>query len=416
VLEKPLLDILSQKLGDAAQRVRGMRSNESLSDFDFALAGICRVLSKSRSGREWLQCDTLFEICRSTFFDALQSTRRGNLIRELARRFTAELTEIMREGGIDFLADMPKLANVEVLAVDGHEIEHPQHANKNKKGRFTTMAMIYQMDLHTGLSLPFVRTGRDGLKAHEWPEFKRKLAQQINERKRHTPLFYVLDRAYIDTSFWNDMKKKNVFMVSRFKENMKPMMKQPVPFDRTDPRNKGVLGCFLISFESGGMAYLIEYIDPETQTEYKFITTAAQLHPGEISWLYFCRWRIEKTFDTFENDLEEKKAWATGNTAQLQQAYFISMAGNFLRYIEQMLDRHHGLRDEKVIEKYRQQLERREAFAKKNGRGLSPFMNAGRRMAKLSLQYIRCFRKHFFGRSPPQVYLPEFSEALRAYL
>ena len=197
---------------------------------------------------------------------------------------------------------------------------------------------------------------------------------------------------------------------------MKPVVKEPVPFDRADPRNQGVSECFLISFESGGMAYLIEYIDPETQTEYKFITTATQLQPGEIAWLYFCRWRIEKTFDTFENDLEEDKAWATGNTAQLQQACFISMAGNFLRYIEQILDRHHGLADEKVVRKYRRQLDRRETAARQKGGSLSPFMDAGRRMAKLSLQYIRCFRKHFFGNSPPQVYLPEFGEALRAYL
>jgi hypothetical protein len=416
VLEKTLMDILSQRLADAAQRVRGMRSNASLSDLDFALAGICRVLSKSRSGREWLQCDTLFEICRSTFFDALQSTRRRDVMDHLARRFTADLTEIMKADGIDFLSDMPKLADVEVLAVDGHEIEHPQHADKNNKGRCTTVAMIYQMDLHTGLSLPFARAGKDGLKAHEWPAFKRKLAVQIKERKHHTPLFYVLDRAYIDTSFWDAMRKKNVFMASRFKENMKPMIKEPVPFDRADPRNQGVSGCFLISFESGGMAYLIEYIDPETQTEYKFITTATQLQPGEIAWLYFCRWRIEKTFDTFENDLEENKAWATGNTAQFQQAWFIAMAGNFLRYIEQLLDRHHGLADEKVVRKYRQQLDKRKAAAVKKGRSLSPFLDAGRRMAKLSLQYIRCFRKHFFGKSPPEAYLPDFGRALCAYL
>lgn len=416
MLEKTLMDLLSQSLADAAQRVRGMRSNASLSDFDFALAGICRVLSKSRSGREWLQCDTLFGICRSTFFDALQSVRRREVIGDLARRFTADLTEIMKANGTDFLADIPKLAGVEVLAVDGHEIEHPQHADKNKKGRSTSVAMIYQMDLHTGFSLPFARAGRDGLKAHEWPEFKRKLAAQIKERKHHTPLLYVLDRAYIDTSFWDVMRKKNVFMVSRFKENMKPMVKEPVPFDRTDPRNKGVSGCFLISFESGGMAYLIEYVDPETNMEYKFITTASQLQPGEIAWLYFCRWRIEKTFDTFENDLEENKAWATGNTAQFQQAWFIAMAGNFLRYIEQLLDRHHGLADEKVVRKYRQQLDKRKAAAVKKGRSLSPFLDAGRRMAKLSLQYIRCFRKHFFGKSPPETYLPDFGRALCAYL
>jgi hypothetical protein len=264
---------------------------------------------------------------------------------------------------------------------------------------------ICQMDLHTGLSLPLARAGQDGLKAHEWPAFK-----------RHSSLFYVLDRAYIDIAFWDRIKKSNVFMVTRYKENMKPMMKQPVPFDRNDPRNAGVTGCVLVSFSGLGLAWLIEYADPETGAEYKLLTTTDQLQPGEIAWLYFCRWRIEKTFDTFENDLEEGKAWATGNTAQLQQACFIAMAGNLFRYIAQMLDIHHGLRDEKVVRKYRRRLDQRQADAAGKGRNLSPFMNAGRRMAKLSLQYIRCFRKHFFGKSPPETYLADFGPALRAYL
>lgn len=415
VLESSLLDILSQKLTEAAQRVRGMRNNTSLPDLEFALAGISRVLSKSRSGREWLQCNLDFKICRSTFFDALKSVRRKGIIWELSQHFTEGLSATMRKAGIDFLADMPKLADVAVIAVDGHEIEHPQHAVKNKKGRFTTVAMIYQMDLHTGLCLPFSRVGEDGLKAHEWPGFKQKLIEQIKARKRHAPVFYVLDRAYIDIAFWDRMRKKNVFMVTRYKKNMNPMMKQPVPFDRNDSRNQGVTGCFLLGFDGKGTAYLIEYTDPETGVEYKFITTSAHLAPGEIAWVYFCRWRIEKTFDTFENDLEEKKAWATGNIAQLQQACFIAMAGNFLRYIEQMLDQHHDLRDEKVTQKYQRQLDKRTSASKKKGRCLSPFMDAGRRMAKLSLQYIRCFRIHFFGKSPPETYLPEFGKALRAY-
>ncbi|TFG38611.1 MAG: hypothetical protein E4H48_10310 [Syntrophobacterales bacterium] len=416
MLESPLMDILSRRLADAAQRVRGMRNNESLSDFDFALAGICRVLSKSRSGREWLRCDEFFEIARSTFFDALQSARRGGVVRELAHRFAAELAETMRAGGVDFIADIPTLADVEVIAVDGHEIEHPQHAERNAKGKFTSVKTIYQMDMHSGLSLPLARVGEDGLKAHEWPPFKRQLSERIKGRKRHSPLFYVLDRAYVDIAFWDKMGRKNVFMLTRYKENMNPMMKQPVDFDRKDPRNAGVTGCFLLSFAGLGMAYLIEYTDPESSTEYKFITTATQLQPGEIAWLYFCRWRIEKTFDTFENDLEEGKARATGNTAQLQQAHFISRAGNFLRYIAQMLDIHHGLRDGKVVRKYQRHLEIREAAAAGKGRCLSPFLDAGRRMAKLSLQYIRCFRKHFFGKSPPETYLADFGPALRAYL
>lgn len=416
MLELSLFDLLQEKITHCAQRVRGIRSNVSLPDLAFAMAGISRVLSKSRSGREWLQCNTDFNIPRSTFFDALRSLRRKDIIQALTERFTDELREEMRSEGIDFLADIPKLAKVEVIAVDGHEIEHPQHAARNSKGKCTSVKTIYNMDLHTGLSLPFARVGEDGLKAHEWPVFKRKLSEQIKNRKYHTPVFYALDRAYIDTSFWNDMCKKNVFMVTRYKENMKPMMKEPIPFDRNNPRNQGVSGCFIISFESGGMAYLIEYADPETGVEYKFITTSKHLEPGAIAWLYFCRWRIEKTFDTFENDLEENKAWATGNIAQVQQACFIAMAGNFLRYIEQMLDRHHGLADEKVARKYRQQLDKRKVLATENGRSIPPFLDAGRRMAKLSLQYIRCFRKHFFGKSPPAAYLPSFGEALRAYL
>ena len=92
------------------------------------------------------------------------------------------------------------------------------------------------------------------------------------------------------------------------------------------------------------------------------------------------------------------------------------MACNFLRYITLVLDDQHGLRDVKVIKKYAKQLEKRTQRAQRNGRVLSPFLDAQRRMAKLSLQYIRCFRCHFFSKSPPMVYLPAFSKALFSYL
>lgn len=169
MLESSLSDILFEKLTQAAERVRGMRMNASLPDLDFALAGISRVFSKSKSGREWLQCNLDFEICRSTFFDALGSARRKEAIWALAHRFAEGLCKAMREAGVDFLADMPKLENVGVVAVDGHEIEHPQHAARDRKGRFTTMATIYQMDLHTGLSLPLQGWARTGSRPTSGP-------------------------------------------------------------------------------------------------------------------------------------------------------------------------------------------------------------------------------------------------------
>jgi hypothetical protein len=135
--------------------------------------------ARSRSGPaqsdDVTSCDKLFTICRSTFFDALQSGRRGSVIDALARQITLDLGEILKSEGVDFLADIPGLAEVEVLAVDGHEIEHPQHAVKNSKGEFTSAKTIYRMNLRNGLSLPLARVGEDGLKAHEWPPFKRLL-------------------------------------------------------------------------------------------------------------------------------------------------------------------------------------------------------------------------------------------------
>lgn len=415
MLTQPLNDLLIEKLAQAAYKVRGVRENESLSDMNFILAAIARVFSKVNSGREWLQEFDL-TIARSTFFDALKSERRKEVTQQISEEMAALFDREIREAQIDYLSEIEKLSTVEVIAIDGHEIEHPQHAPRDQKNRSTSVNTIYALNLHTGITRPFTRVGKDGVHANEWPPFKRKLTEQINQRKRDTPMLYILDRAYVDVKFWHRMKNKNVFMITRYKKNMKPMMKEPVPFDKADPRNKGVVACYLCGFESLGFAYLIEYIDPETGEHYQFLTTADQLQPGEIAWLYFVRWRIEKTFDTFENDLEENKAWATGNTAQLQQSCFIAMAYNFLRYILCVLDKEHDMRDEKVIKKYAAELEKRKVIAARNGRSLSPFIDAARRMAKLSLQYIRSFRKHFFGHSPPERYLPDFEKYLKAYL
>ena len=57
-----------------------------------------------------------------------------------------------------------------------------------------------------------------------------------------------------------------------------------------------------------------------------------------------------------------------------------------LRYIKQMLDRHHDLRGKKVIYKYRRQLDQRATTAQRKGHILSLFLNAGQRRAKLLLQ------------------------------
>ena len=81
------------------------------------------------------------------------------------------------------------------------------------------------------------------------------------------------------------------------------------PFDKDDPVNTGVMADYNGGFTNTlSTMRIIEYIDPETGEEMTFFTTInRKIFPGVICWLYFLRWRIEKSFDCFKNSLGEKK-------------------------------------------------------------------------------------------------------------
>ncbi len=54
-----------------------------------------------------------------------------------------------------------------------------------------------------------------------------------------------------------------------------------------------------------------------------YATSDMKLPPGVVALLYRLRWDLEKTFDEFENKLQENKAWACGDEAKRAQALFI---------------------------------------------------------------------------------------------
>ena len=418
-------ELIDQKIDHAFDYVRSKREAGVLKDKRFVRLGINRVLQNHDSGRDYLQA--LKEcaddpMARATFFDALHSSRRCAMVDEASEGLQRVLRWEMEQVNVDYLADFDELASYRVLAGDGHTIVHASHATKNRWGNSESPSTIYLQDLRTGLMCSFAPVSGDGNRRHEMPVFRRRLMDNESFDKEQTNLLFVLDRAYIDAAFWKPPPGKRQGswnMISRMKKNMKPTCCGEHQFDRDDPVNAGVRRVWAAGFDGAfGLMYVVEFVDPETSEPYRFLATLnpQQIRPGVIAYLYFLRWRIEKSFDTFKTDFHETKAWAGGKAAQVMHSSFITMAYNLTRFLLSFLEEPHGIRDEKVERKYSKDLERRDTVAIAHCRYVHPLHKQIPRMPKLSAQYIRTIRNHLWTTTSLLALLPIFTEALSGYI
>jgi hypothetical protein len=137
---------------------------------------------------------------------------------------------------------------------------------------------------------------------------------------------------------------------------------------------------------------------------------------GVICWLYFLRWKIEKAFDCFKNDLGEKKAWATGDNALQIQGHCICIIYNFILFLSETVQKTHHCRDKKAEKKYHGGLIKRKAIAESQGRFIHPLLFLYRSISKISAQLIRFVRNHFFSDKPFCSIIPLFIRRLEVYL
>ena len=120
-------DLLDSRVGSAFDYTRNERVCPGLSDRDLVGEGIRQVLSHADSGRDWLQQTAeknLGQATRGTFFPALHSERRRQMVEDVALAFTRAAAAELAELGIDHLAAFPELADYRCIAADGHTIEH----------------------------------------------------------------------------------------------------------------------------------------------------------------------------------------------------------------------------------------------------------------------------------------------------
>lgn len=393
-------------------------------DADFLRLGVLRTLSQCKSGRDFIQqqrelYDTL--VTRSALFGSLHSPRRLELLREVDSQLYARGSQKLQSE--DLLQLFPELAQRAVWAADGHKIEHACHARRDDQGRLVAVNSLYLLCLHSGLLCPLGPVQGNGIYRHELPVFRRAAARWIQrqgQRRKNSPApLFLLDPAFVDNQFWNQMRQAQAAgarVITPLKENMNPAKGKVRVFDRQDEVNLGVNGDLEITFQNGILMRLVSYTDPETDVCYQFLTTDFELRPGVIAWLYFLRWRIEKIFDTAKNKLEEHKAWANGEVAQEIQSHFLAITHNALILFRHDLQSEHGIQEDKLKAKRQENLQRRSAAAESQGRRLHPLTFKLPEIVQLTLQFIRALRNYIIAKARLRNVLSEIRAMLIAYL
>lgn len=399
------------------------------SDRDFVQLGCERVLGSFQSGRDFLQHQFEVEhvsLARSTFFKALQSSRRQQICEDVSKGVLKVLNQQMKTLEVDYLKDFSELQDYEVYAGDGHFIQHACHTatcdpkkEQRRTGKLPKLhaaGLIYMQNLRNGLISLFAPVTDGTRKSHEMPIFR----NFYDEYQTHTDkrVIYVLDRAYVDQTWWSRKTGPNVDFISRSKSNFSFTMCGEMDFDETKDINNGVQRDFLAGLSANAAAFrFIDYKDPETGNTYQFYTSNMDLDPGLIAWLYFKRWTIEKTYDTSKNSFCEQKAWATGECALKIQAHLICMVYNILRFINEITIESMD-ENEKIAyrKKYHDWIKKREEKAAKKGRSINPLLKKTLRMPKIAIQFIRFLKNKFHSPLPLRRLLPILRLRLISYV
>lgn len=366
------------------------RDDLDFSDAEFITLGVRRINTFHPSGRSFLQsarqCDVT-EVSLKAYFGATSSARRLGMMHELN-------TVLSRKpvAAVDRFAVFAELAGRDVLALDGHDVEHATHepAATTASGRREvpdTVTGVFLRNLRTGAARVLAQT--DGHQ-HEWAAVQDRPWSDFHWHPNAKGTILVIDPVAVDFEFLRGAKFKGGFtVITRTKQNLVVREARPLEWDKQHRHNQGVLSDERVRFGEPGEFRRIRYQDPESGEIYEFLTTEFHLPPGIIAQLYRLRWDIEKFFDVCENLLAEKRAWGTGPVAAQVQNEFLVLVHNLLLLLSGHLEAEEGIRDEKVEIKYEAALKQRNTLARQKGRKVSFWVRALRRITRWSSQFTR---------------------------
>lgn len=380
-----------QPLNGLAARSSHARACPEVSDEQYVLLGVQRVLEASASGRAFLhehgprqaQPPTL-----ANYFASLHSVRRCAVLHEVNQVVLATAKAQLP----DRLADIPELARYEVFAADGHWHKAAAH-DPRYDGVKMAVGHFYSLNLRTH-ALRHLATG-EGWHEHDMSALKRikprGLRQDVPTGRR---VLLIYDKASIDFAYWKRCRQEcAVYFLSRAKENQVLEWGESMAWNRKDPRNCGVKEDRRVLTRDGQQLRLICFVDRLTDQTHEFLTNEMDLPPGVLAELYRRRWDVEKVFDELKNKLGQKKAWGSGLVAKETQAQFAVLTHNLLLLYEGALEKRHGVENQAEDKRRSQRTTQTVHAATQKRIRLPSLLLPARRATQRSVKFIRWLRQ-----------------------
>lgn len=390
-------------LEEVLPRLKTTRVCPGLPDADWLALGVLRVLHDVPSGRGFLQeVGAYLPNCPdfNHFFATLRSGRRLEVCQEAAHLLGEDLKAFLP----DSLADVEELAAFDIYAGDGHWHKAASHDRAPlEKSPKSACGHFFALDMRYG-TLEHITTADQHEREHEHDmrALKRQTIEALRRGARKgRKVLYVWDRAGIDFQAWQRWKHVGgVYFLSREKENMNLRWKADLLWERSDPRNHGVLSDDKRESASGVVLRRIVFEDPVSLTLHVFLTNEMTLPPGVLAELARRRWDIEKIFDELKNKLGETKAWASSTTAKTMQACFFCLAHQLLLAFEVLLARQEGVRPEAELERRAERIAQEMKLARKNQRSFPSLRAAALRLTQRTVKFLRWLRSSLTREAP----------------
>ena len=380
-----------QPLNPLVARSAHTLSCREVSDEQYVLLGVERVLEGSESGRAFLQEHGPRHEqppAPANYFASLHSARRCAVLQDVNHGVLTQADEQLQ----DRLADIPELAGYAVLAADGHWHKAAAHDTRHE-GVKMAVGHFYSLNLSTH-TLRLLATGQ-GLHEHDMSALKRVKPKGLRAGvPKGRRVLMVYDKAAIDFDFWKRCRQEcAVYFLSRAKENQVLEWVESRDWDRKDPRNHGVRDDMRVLTRDRHSLRLVCYIDPPTGKAYEFLTNEMNLPPGVLAELYRRRWEIEKVFDQFKNKLGQKKAWGSSLVAKETQARFLILTHNLMLIYEHWLESRHGVQNQAEDQRRNQRIAQVIQTATKRGYPISTLVIQARRATQRSVKFVRWLRQ-----------------------
>lgn len=374
---------------------------KTITDFDFLEMGVLRCLSESTTGRDFIQRHgdhERLDVKVDHFFKALKSGRRIDNLKSVNTLIEC----FFKERIADPYASIPELDGFAMYAGDGHYHKGAVHDAKRvseqgvERKPATGHFFMVNMRTHYMSHLCTADVSGERKGEHDMHAIKKSAFEELRGGEpKGTRVLLVWDKAGIDFEFWRKAKMNHgLYFLSREKANMRLIHCGNLTWDASDVRNAGVIADEQVGPGSGGaILRRITYIDPETNTLFKFITTEMTLPPGVICLLYKQRWDIEKVYDEFKNKLDETKSWGSGDESKTSHALFLCLAHNLMILLESQLSGD-GVENAKEMERKDTRLKK----ALENGANfVATFLQ---RCTVRSLKFIRWLRAFVYREVP----------------